>query len=203
MSRYKWLKCEPVDSIAYKVYDDSYKGEKKRDQFCIKLKNYHELYIVSHALIILSKGMAGKALSHQHTEKVKPQLHKEIEAIREKLYQHGLVDEALENMSGVLGGLNQKNIVTADQHAVKLSNFVYNELLEVGASIKRAKDLRRFIKFAMISIVQNRQRYETDFFSLVQNLRYQNVKPHQNIKPLPMQSTIYASPISFSTYSSF
>ncbi len=220
MSRYKWIECEALDKIENKVWKYVWGHKKKRNKdikveppysFSVKLENYEELYVVAHALIILSKNISGKALSNQHTEKVKPQMIKDAKALQKKLYKRGVIGAALDHMSEVIAELKQKNISTADEFAVKISNFVYNELLDIGASKKRAKNIKSFIKSAMIAIVKDRPQYEADFFALVQSLRY------RNIKPLPMQAkikqpknfsiqhtlTFYTPPISISTYSYF
>ena len=157
---------QAVDKIAELVWFDLHDTDnsKRKNGYCLDIRTNDELYIVCHALIILIKSIEEKA--QQHPERTHPQLLKDIKSLQNRLYQHGFIDEALEDMSIIYGTVKRGATVSAKKQARDISDYVENELIAVGTNTTRANKIRSFIKDAMIVISQDKEPYKKDLDTL-------------------------------------
>ncbi len=91
---------------------------------------------------------------------------KDIKSLQNRLYQHGFIDEALEDMSRIYSAVDQGATVSAKKQAKAIADYVKSELITVGTDSTRATKIRSFIKDAMIAIPQNREAYKEDLDTL-------------------------------------
>ncbi|WP_415408243.1 hypothetical protein ACLHDG_06735 [Sulfurovum sp. CS9] len=155
-----------LDEIAYQVWYDLHDRDdsKRKEGYSLDIRTTDELYIVCHALIVLIKSMDGKA--ENHPERTHPQLLKDIKSLRDRLYQHGFIDEAREHIARIHSAVKQGATVSAKKQAKAIADYVESELITVGTNTTRATKLRSFIKDAMIVISQNREPYKKDLDTL-------------------------------------
>ncbi len=161
-----------IDEIAEKVWLDLHDKDdsKRKTGYQLDIRTNDELYIVVHALIILINSMDGKATDH--AERVHPKLLKDIEELRDRLYQHGFIDEAIVDMSKVHSAVKQGATVSVQKQAKRIADFVQSEFISVGTGVARANNIRSFIKDAMIVISQKRPHYEKQLNLLSQSFTF-------------------------------
>lgn len=150
---------QTLNEIAEQVWDDLHdKDSSKRKAWYNLDITSDELYIVCHALLRLRESMKGKA--EQHAYRTHPQLLKDIKSLQKKLIEHDFIDEGYEDMAKIHSAVKQSKTHSAKKQAKQIADYVEKELLEIGTSAKSAKEIRSFIKDAMIAITMREKSYE-------------------------------------------
>jgi len=161
-----------IDDIAYMVWIDMHDKDnaKRKTGYTLDFKTTDEVYIVAHAICVLSKSMDGKP--HSNVERAHPQLLKEIKALKEKLYQNGLIDEARVAMSIIYSTVDQGDTLSAHKQAKRIASFTESELIQVGTNRTKAKAISSFVKEAMISISKDKNKYEENINTLLNTFTF-------------------------------
>lgn len=151
---------ELADQVWIDLHDKKDFISKRKGAYALNIDNEMELYIIIHAIVITRKSMQGKVKAHldEKPKRVHEQILKDLMNIADKMGEQSLYDEQRELMA-IRYKLKSTKLYTQAKMATKIADNVKRDLLENGTKPTRAKELRGFVKDALIAITQHPKRY--------------------------------------------